>query len=234
MGAEQLLRQLLRGSDRSASAEAARKLLALPRSPLRLGDAELCRAVWRLGRLPKEPEDADGSGWVGPLLRRLQGQVAPRSCRDCGDVAWAFARQRLLQEEVLLRLMRTYQRCQPGDPVSLANLLWAVASARAAAATAPAAAWPVEPLLKAHGPVLRAAQGAELARILWALGSLRVVHSVFHRCTELGEAKTQDLANVVWALSRVRWPLPSELLRRLEAAELALPELVATLSALAE
>ena len=39
---------------------------------------------------------------------------------------------------------------------------------------------------------------------------------------------------MVWALSRVRWPLPSELLRRLEAAELALPELVATLSALAE
>ena len=62
------------------------------------------------------------------------------------------------------------QAAKPHVEVSLANLLWAVASARAAAATAPAAAWPVEPLLKAHGPVLRAAQGAELARILWALG----------------------------------------------------------------
>lgn len=80
-------------------------------------------------------------------------------------------------------------------------------------------------------------------------GSIRLAHPIFLRClTEIcwSEAKTQDLANVLWALSRVAYPVPESLLQDLEkrstggsgcpAPTVGLPivELVACLSALAE
>eukprot|EP00438_Fugacium_kawagutii_P010747 Skav218263 [mRNA] locus=scaffold2035:180053:192775:- [translate_table: standard] len=75
-----------------------------------------------------------------------------------------------------------------------------------------------------------------------ATGSIRLAHPIFRRCAEIrwSEAKTQDLANVLWAISRVASPVPESLVKELEKRSLAegspgLPvvELVACVSALA-
>ena len=162
-------------------------------------------------------------------------------------------------------LVASYEQKSAGDPVSLANLLWA-------AALTPLPT--VEVLLAAHEEVLWQAEGVELVRLLWALGpkppfpcdlltfplfclsfssfferffmafmrfhgvaagSLRVEHRVFERCLEVEASKSQDVANVVWALSRVGRAIPERLLAALESCEeLPAAELVASLGALAE
>ena len=70
-------------------------------------------------------------------------------------------------------------------------------------------------------------------------GSIRLVHPIFQRCSDISSnAKTQDLANVLWAVSRVACPVPPNLLAELEKrsqrSHLPMVELVACISALAE
>ena len=65
---------------------------------------------------------------------------------------------------------------------------------------------------------------------------MRVADTVFHRSKEImwRDAKTQDLANTLWALTRVGWSMPEDLIKELESRHLPTIELVACLSALAE
>ena len=58
--------------------------------------------------------------------------------------------------------------------------------------------------------------------------------SIFDRCLEIEARKSQDVANVVWALCRVGRRIPKGLLEALEGRELTTTELVACLWALAE
>ena len=71
-------------------------------------------------------------------------------------------------------------------------------------------------------------------------GSLRLAHPIFQRVSEITwtEAKTQDMANVLWAMSRISASPPPELLeeleKRSELRDLPMVELVACITALAE
>eukprot|EP00434_Breviolum_minutum_P021955 symbB.v1.2.019380.t1/scaffold1582.1/size178113/15 len=233
---EKALGQLLSGEN----AHALRRLLSSPRSKLealaKTRGAKLCRLAWDPKAVPARStssEKADRLPSDIGLLLHLRPLLRPSTCREVGDVAWAFARHTLLEHSFVSGLLKSYEEERPGDPVSLANLLWAVALVQLSPPE-------VHPVLHVHDKVFQEAKRVELIRLLWALGSLRLAHPIFQRVSEIiwTEAKTQDMSNVLWAMSRVSASPPPELLeeleKRSELRDLPMVELVACITALAE
>ncbi|CAE7937930.1 rsks-1, partial [Symbiodinium necroappetens] len=236
----ELCQSILRGTSSQAT---LLQLLKLPERQLSIVEpSRLCRVVWLLGKQLKKQPGADiheepATGKIRPddigrkLLLHLRPLLHCTSSKDVGNVAWAYARAHLLDGDFMRILLRSYQDFPPGDAVALANLLWAAALAGVAPESLRAAL--------GKGAALHALdrlQGAELARCLWALGSVRLRHDLFLRAHELSaNAKTQDLSNVLWALARVQSSIPAVLLKELEGRRpLAMSELVASTWALAE
>ncbi|CAE8639827.1 unnamed protein product, partial [Polarella glacialis] len=202
--------------------------------------------------LPKDllqATDAELSSLHPPILCRLAwalGRQLTHSTRK-GTVAADFALSSLElwqggDRQLLLGLCPgTAAGAELGenspDPVSLANLLWALASVAPKSSPNDIRSELTRFLHESTiARVLATVSGVDLARTLWALGSLRVNHDVFERSGSLHfpSARTQCLSNVLWASARVgrRVPLAlhDELCRRVP---LPFPELTSCLWALA-
>mmetsp|Transcript_8643 Transcript_8643/g.30909 ORF Transcript_8643/g.30909 Transcript_8643/m.30909 type:complete len:812 (+) Transcript_8643:184-2619(+) len=209
----------------SASVEALAALPPALRGRLALGVAQLAH---RWG--------GDGRNELGRLLRQLAPTLQWESFRDIGRMASAFTKATMFDRDLLVRMLRQGGSLRPSAP-DLSNLLWAAAQLRSAAVGLPElAVLLASPKVEEH---LAALKGVDIARVLWALGTLRQDNALAFGCTRLlaedpASVGTQCLANLLWAAARVRRTVPMTLHAELARRDLPDPELSASLWALAE
>jgi len=230
-------------------------LVTASREQLRpLSPNDLCRLAWAVAKLAPL---RGGTSVMLPyvvVLHRMAPLLRWASARDVGNTAWAYATLRVSSINLLPKLLGAAASL-PSEPIALVNLLWAAAVSADVHANRPDHGSTEQPFPMAESLELQAEvvqllerphisamllhlEGTELARAAWALGALRQDHPpLFKRAVKalnLENARTQCLANILWALARVGRQAPAafhhELQRR---APLPAPELCASLWALA-